>query len=80
MTVRQVGVIAGPLAAGLLIALGDIFVAYLVDAATLLVAAVLIRGLPPLPRPAWPGRCARAPRCAGWARASRSCAPSRCCS
>ncbi|WP_336029973.1 MFS transporter [Geodermatophilus sp. FMUSA9-8] len=49
MTVRQVGVIVGPLAAGLLIGLGDLFLAYVVDAVTLLVAALLIRGLPPLP-------------------------------
>ncbi len=49
MTVRQVGVIVGPLAAGLLIGLGDLFLAYVVDAVTLLVAAVLVRGLPPLP-------------------------------
>ncbi|MGY1783841.1 MFS transporter [Geodermatophilus sp. SYSU D00698] len=49
MTVRQVGVIVGPLVAGLLIGLGDLFVAYAVDAATLLVAVLLVRGLPPLP-------------------------------
>ncbi|MGY1649854.1 MFS transporter [Geodermatophilus sp. SYSU D01119] len=49
MTVRQVGVIVGPLAAGLLIGLGDLFLAYVVDAVTLLVAVLLVRGLPPLP-------------------------------
>jgi MFS family permease len=49
MTVRQVGVIVGPLVAGLLIGLGDLFLAYLVDAVTLLVAVVLVRGLPSLP-------------------------------
>jgi MFS family permease len=52
MTVRQVGVIVGPLLAGVLIGLGDIFLAYAVDAVGFLVAALLLRGLPPLP----PGR------------------------
>jgi MFS family permease len=48
MTVRQIGVIAGPLLAGVLIAVGNLFVAYAVDALGFLVAAVLLRGLPPL--------------------------------
>jgi MFS family permease len=52
MTVRQAGVIVGPLIAGVLIGLGDLFVAYAVDALGFLVAATLLRGLPPLP----PGR------------------------
>ena len=52
MTVRQVGVIAGPLLAGLLIAVGDLPVTYAVDALGFLVAVLLLRGLPPLP----PGR------------------------
>jgi MFS family permease len=49
MTVRQAGVIVGPLLAGLLIGLGDLFLAYTVDALGFLVAALLLRGLPPLP-------------------------------
>lgn len=49
MTVRQVGVIAGPLLAGVLISLGDLFLAYTVDALGFLVAVLLLRGLPPLP-------------------------------
>jgi MFS family permease len=49
MTVRQAGVIVGPLLAGVLIGAGDLFLAYAVDALTLLVAVVLLRGLPPLP-------------------------------
>lgn len=49
MTVRQVGVIVGPLLAGLLIGMGDLFLAYAVDALGFLAAAVLLRGLPPLP-------------------------------
>ena len=52
MTVRQAGVIAGPLLAGVLIGLGDLFLAYAVDAFGFLVALLLLRGLPPLP----PGR------------------------
>jgi MFS family permease len=52
MTVRQAGVIVGPLIAGVLIGLGDLFLAYAVDALGFLVAATLLRGLPPLP----PGR------------------------
>jgi MFS family permease len=52
MTVRQVGVIAGPLLAGLLIAVGSLPVTYAVDALGFLVAVLLLRGLPPLP----PGR------------------------
>lgn len=49
MTVRQMGVIAGPLLAGLLIGLGDLFLAYVVDAVGFAIAVLLIRGLPPLP-------------------------------
>jgi len=49
MTVRQAGVIVGPLLAGVLIGLGDIFLAYSVDAAGFVLAALLLRGLPPLP-------------------------------
>ncbi len=49
MTVRQIGVIAGPLLAGLLIGLGDLFLAYVVDAVGFAVAVLLVRGLPPLP-------------------------------
>jgi MFS family permease len=52
MTVRQIGVIAGPLLAGLLIGAGSLFLTYLVDAAGFLLALLLLRGLPPLP----PGR------------------------
>ena len=52
MTVRQVGVIAGPLLAGVLIATGGLPITYLVDALGFLVAVVLLRGLPSLP----PGR------------------------
>ncbi len=52
MTVRQAGVIVGPLLAGLLIGLGDLFVAYAVDALGFFAAVVLLRGLPSLP----PGR------------------------
>jgi MFS family permease len=49
MTVHQAGVIVGPLLAGLLIGLGDLFLTYAVDALGFLVAALLLRGLPPLP-------------------------------
>ena len=52
MTVRQVGVIAGPLLAGLLIGLGSLFLTYAVDALGFFAAVLLLRGLPPLP----PGR------------------------
>jgi MFS family permease len=52
MTVRQAGVIVGPLLAGVLIGMGELFLAYAVDALGFLVAALLLRGLPPLP----PGR------------------------
>jgi MFS family permease len=48
MTVRQAGVIVGPLIAGVLIGRGHLFLTYTVDAAGFLVAAVLLRGLPPL--------------------------------
>ncbi|MBY3554660.1 MFS transporter [Modestobacter lapidis] len=49
MTVRQAGVIVGPLLAGLLIGLGDLAITYTVDAIGFVAAAVLLRGLPPLP-------------------------------
>jgi len=49
MTVRQIGVIAGPLLAGLLIGAGDLFLAYVVDAVGFAAAVWLVRGLPPLP-------------------------------
>ena len=49
MTVRQAGVIVGPLLAGVLIGLGDLFLAYTVDALGFIAAALLLRGLPPLP-------------------------------
>src|SRR3712207_5787995 len=52
MTVRHVGVIAGPLLAGLLIGTGSLFVTYAVDALGFLAALLLLRGLPSLP----PGR------------------------
>jgi MFS family permease len=48
-TVRQVGVIVGPLLAGLLIGLGDLSVLYTVDAIGFVAAVLLLRGLPPLP-------------------------------
>jgi MFS family permease len=49
MTVRQAGVIVGPLLAGVLIGMGELFLTYLVDALGFLVAAILLRGLPKLP-------------------------------
>jgi MFS family permease len=52
MTVRQAGVIVGPLLAGVLIGTGNLFLTYAVDAAGFLVATLLLRGLPALP----PGR------------------------
>jgi MFS family permease len=52
MTVRQAGVIVGPLLAGVLIGAGELFLAYAVDALGFLAAALLLRGLPSLP----PGR------------------------
>jgi MFS family permease len=55
MTVRQTGVIVGPLLAGLLIGVGDLFLAYTVDAVGFLIAAVLLRGLPRLPPGGAPG-------------------------
>ncbi|SFK86419.1 MFS transporter [Geodermatophilus ruber] len=54
MTVRQVGVIVGPLLAGVLIAVGNLPITYAVDALGFLVAVLLLRGLPPL----LPGRAA----------------------
>ena len=79
MTVRQAGVIVGPLLAGVLIGVGDLSLAYAIDALGFLVAVLLLRGLPPLPPDGVAGRCGSARRCAAWGRASRSCAPSRCC-
>jgi MFS family permease len=52
MTVRQAGVIVGPLIAGVLIGMGELFLTYAVDALGFLLAGLLLRGLPPLP----PGR------------------------
>jgi MFS family permease len=49
MTVRQIGVIVGPLLAGVLIGMGELFLAYAVDALGFLVAALLLAGLPALP-------------------------------
>jgi MFS family permease len=49
MTVRQIGVIVGPLLAGVLIGMGELFLTYAVDALGFLVAALLLRGLPHLP-------------------------------
>jgi MFS family permease len=49
MTVRQAGVIVGPLLAGVLIGLGELFLTYAIDALGFLVAALLLRGLPSLP-------------------------------
>ncbi len=49
MTVRQAGVIVGPLLAGLLIGLGDLSITYTIDAIGFLLAVFLLRGLPPLP-------------------------------
>jgi len=49
MTIRQIAVIVGPLLAGVLIGLGDLFAAYAVDALGFLVAVLLLRGLPTLP-------------------------------
>ncbi|UOX99827.1 MFS transporter [Blastococcus sp. PRF04-17] len=49
MTVRQAGVIVGPLLAGVLIGLDQLFLTYAIDAVGFLVAAVLLRGLPSLP-------------------------------
>ena len=48
MTVRQTGVIVGPLLAGVLIGTGDLFLTYTVDALGFLVATTLLRGLPSL--------------------------------
>ena len=49
MTVRQAGVIVGPLLAGVLIGVGDLFLAYTVDAVGFVLAVLLLRGLPALP-------------------------------
>ena len=67
MTVRQVGVIVGPLLAGLLIGAGSLFITYAVDAMGFLVALLLLRGLPPLPprRDAGPLRLGAAVRGVG---------------
>jgi MFS family permease len=57
MTVRQAGVIVGPLLAGLLIGVGDLTVLYTIDALGFIAAVLLLRGLPPLP----PGGVAAGP-------------------
>jgi MFS family permease len=49
MTVRQAGVVVGPLLAGVLIGVGNLFLAYAVDAVGFVIAALLVRGLPSLP-------------------------------
>jgi MFS family permease len=49
MTVRQAGVVVGPLLAGVLIGVGNLFLAYAVDAVGFVIAALLLRGLPSLP-------------------------------
>jgi MFS family permease len=49
MTVRQAGVIVGPLLAGVLIGTGSLFLTYTIDAVGFLVAVLLLRGLPALP-------------------------------
>ncbi len=49
MTVRQAGVIVGPLLAGLLIGLGDLSIVYTIDALGFVAAVLLLRGLPALP-------------------------------
>jgi MFS family permease len=49
MTVRQAGVIAGPLLAGLLIGTGGLSLTYAIDALGFVAAVVLLRGLPSLP-------------------------------
>jgi len=49
MTVRQAGVIVGPLLAGLLIGLGDLSILYTIDALGFVAAVLLLRGLPSLP-------------------------------
>ena len=81
MTVRQAGVIVGPLLAGRADRRWATCSSPTPSTRSgFLVAALLLRGLPPLP-PGRRGRAAAAAarRCAGWGRASRSCAPSRCC-
>jgi MFS family permease len=49
MTVRQAGVIVGPLLAGLLIGTGGLPLTYTIDALGFLAAVFLLRGLPSLP-------------------------------
>jgi MFS family permease len=49
MTVRQAGVIIGPLLAGLLIGVGDLTIVYAIDALGFVAAVLLLRGLPSLP-------------------------------
>ena len=49
MTVRQIGVIVGPLLAGVLIGMGELSLTYAVDALGFLLAALLLAGLPALP-------------------------------
>jgi MFS family permease len=49
MTVRQAGVIVGPLLAGLLIGTGGLPLTYTIDALGFIAAVLLLRGLPSLP-------------------------------
>ncbi|MCZ2846912.1 MFS transporter [Modestobacter sp. VKM Ac-2978] len=56
MTVRQAGVVVGPLLAGLLIGLGDLSIVYTIDALGFVAAVLLLRGLPPLPPEGASGR------------------------
>ncbi|MCZ2810553.1 MFS transporter [Modestobacter sp. VKM Ac-2979] len=56
MTVRQAGVVVGPLLAGLLIGLGDLSIVYTIDALGFVAAVLLLRGLPPLPPEGVSGR------------------------
>jgi MFS family permease len=49
MTVRQAGVIVGPLLAGLLIGTGGLPLTYTIDALGFVAAVLLLRGLPSLP-------------------------------
>jgi len=49
MTVRQMGVIVGPLLAGVLIGVGNLSITYAIDALGFVAAVLLLSGLPPLP-------------------------------
>jgi MFS family permease len=49
MTVRQMGVIVGPLLAGVLIGVGNLSITYAIDALGFVAAVLLLRGLPSLP-------------------------------